>query len=67
MKDRIYTTWKEAKRAKIWDPYRECYLDPKGNIVVEPSSVKVETLIRIFKARRGTEREMLQRNPKKKS
>ncbi|XP_035843408.1 PH domain-containing protein DDB_G0287875-like [Helianthus annuus] len=45
MKDKIYRTWKEAKSAKIWDADRECYLDPKGNIVVEPSSISVETLI----------------------
>ncbi|XP_022020137.1 uncharacterized protein LOC110920219 [Helianthus annuus] len=35
MKDKIYRTWKEAKSAKRWDAERECYLDPKGNIVVE--------------------------------
>ncbi|KAJ0786545.1 putative transcription factor interactor and regulator CCHC(Zn) family [Helianthus annuus] len=46
MKDKIYVAWKEAKIARRWDPDRECYLDPKGNIIVEPSSVKVETLIK---------------------
>ncbi|KAJ0490443.1 putative transcription factor interactor and regulator CCHC(Zn) family [Helianthus annuus] len=46
MKTRIYNTWKEAKKARRWDTDRECYLDPKGNIVVEPSSVDVETLIK---------------------
>ncbi|XP_035830839.1 uncharacterized protein LOC118480217 [Helianthus annuus] len=45
MKDKIYRTWKEEKSAKRWDADRECYLDPKGNIVVEPSSISVETLI----------------------
>ncbi|XP_021971732.1 synaptonemal complex protein 1-like [Helianthus annuus] len=45
MKDKIYRTWKEAKSAKRWDADRECYLDSKGNIVVESSSVSVETLI----------------------
>ncbi|MFS8019437.1 putative transcription factor interactor and regulator CCHC(Zn) family [Helianthus anomalus] len=49
MKDKIYAAWKEAKRANRWDPDRECYLDPKGNIIVEPSSVKVETLIESLK------------------
>ncbi|MFS7893765.1 hypothetical protein Hanom_Chr00s001102g01673881 [Helianthus anomalus] len=29
---RIYNAYKEAKRAKRWDPNQECYLDPKGNI-----------------------------------
>ncbi|KAM0049485.1 putative transcription factor interactor and regulator CCHC(Zn) family [Helianthus debilis subsp. tardiflorus] len=44
MKTRIYQTWKEAKRANRWDPDRECYLDPKGNIAVDQVSVSVETL-----------------------
>ncbi|KAM0007872.1 putative transcription factor interactor and regulator CCHC(Zn) family [Helianthus debilis subsp. tardiflorus] len=43
-KEKIYAAWKEAKRANRWDLDRECYLDPKGNIIVEPSSVEVETL-----------------------
>ncbi|MFS8003058.1 hypothetical protein Hanom_Chr13g01209401 [Helianthus anomalus] len=46
MKDKIYAAWKEAKRANKWDPDRECNLDPKGNVIVEPSSVEVETLIK---------------------
>ncbi|KAF5818555.1 putative transcription factor interactor and regulator CCHC(Zn) family [Helianthus annuus] len=49
MKSKIYNTWKEAKKAKRWDLDRECYLDPKGNIVIEPSSVIVETLIESIK------------------
>ncbi|MFS7962271.1 hypothetical protein Hanom_Chr08g00724681 [Helianthus anomalus] len=44
MKSKIYHTWKEAKRANRWDADRECYLDPKGNIAVDPDSVSVETL-----------------------
>ncbi|MFS7961950.1 hypothetical protein Hanom_Chr08g00720941 [Helianthus anomalus] len=31
-----------------WDPDRECYLDPKENICVEPSSVDIETLIKLI-------------------
>ncbi|KAF5817656.1 putative transcription factor interactor and regulator CCHC(Zn) family [Helianthus annuus] len=46
MKEKIYEAWKEAKRARRWNPDRECYLDPKGNIIVEPTSVDVETLIK---------------------
>ncbi|XP_035834106.1 uncharacterized protein LOC110882178 [Helianthus annuus] len=45
MKDRHFRAWKEAKSAKRWDADRECYLDPKGNILVEPSTLLVETLI----------------------
>ncbi|MFS7997612.1 hypothetical protein Hanom_Chr12g01143841 [Helianthus anomalus] len=36
MKDKIYAAWKEPKRARRWDPDRECYLDLKGNMIVEP-------------------------------
>ncbi|MFS7977763.1 hypothetical protein Hanom_Chr10g00907801 [Helianthus anomalus] len=49
MKDKIYRAWKEAKKANRWDPDRECYLDPKGNIIVEQSSVTLETLIESIK------------------
>ncbi|MFS7947175.1 hypothetical protein Hanom_Chr06g00545011 [Helianthus anomalus] len=45
MKDRHYRAWKEAKSTKRWDAVRECYLDPKGNILLEPSTLLVETLI----------------------
>ncbi|XP_022026823.1 myosin-2 heavy chain, non muscle-like [Helianthus annuus] len=49
MKDSNYRAWKEAKRANRWDPDRECYLDPKGNIIAEPSTPVVETLIESLK------------------
>ncbi|KAM0064239.1 putative transcription factor interactor and regulator CCHC(Zn) family [Helianthus debilis subsp. tardiflorus] len=66
MKIRIYNTWKEAKKAKRWDPDRGCYLDPKGNIVVEPSSVDVETLIKSIAETKKKRISKLQRKPKKK-
>ncbi|MFS7943557.1 hypothetical protein Hanom_Chr06g00501631 [Helianthus anomalus] len=44
MKSRIYQTWKETKKANRWDPDRECYLDPNGNIAVDPDTFSVETL-----------------------
>ncbi|MFS7977059.1 hypothetical protein Hanom_Chr10g00899741 [Helianthus anomalus] len=49
MKDRNYKAWKEAKRANRWDSDRECYLDPKGKIIAEPSSLILETLIESLK------------------
>ncbi|MFS7945610.1 hypothetical protein Hanom_Chr06g00526311 [Helianthus anomalus] len=49
MRDKIYAAWKEAKKANRWDPDRECYLDPKANIIVERSSVKLKTLIESLK------------------
>ncbi|XP_022031908.1 golgin subfamily A member 6-like protein 22 [Helianthus annuus] len=45
---RIYNTYKEAKRAKRWDADRECYLDPQGNIAVNPDSISVDALIQQF-------------------
>ncbi|MFS7954123.1 hypothetical protein Hanom_Chr07g00626611 [Helianthus anomalus] len=49
MKDINYQALKEAKKANRWDPDRECYLDPKGNIVADPSTLIVETLIEQLK------------------
>ncbi|KAJ0442508.1 hypothetical protein HanIR_Chr16g0810131 [Helianthus annuus] len=45
---RIYTIYKEAKRAKRWDPDRECYLDPQGNIAIDPSSLSVDAIIQQY-------------------
>ncbi|MFS7946238.1 hypothetical protein Hanom_Chr06g00533671 [Helianthus anomalus] len=72
-KEKIYAAWKEAKRANRWDPDRKCYLDPNGNIIVEPSSVEVKTLIKSIEETEETEeqrerereRETKQRKPKK--
>ncbi|MFS7905571.1 hypothetical protein Hanom_Chr01g00049231 [Helianthus anomalus] len=40
MKKRIYDTYKEAKKARRWDPDRECYLDSKGNICIKIDDAK---------------------------
>ncbi|MFS7905790.1 hypothetical protein Hanom_Chr01g00051821 [Helianthus anomalus] len=45
-KKKIYGAYKEAKKAKRWDSDRECYLDPKGNIYIVPSTIDVETLMK---------------------
>ncbi|KAJ0765176.1 putative transcription factor interactor and regulator CCHC(Zn) family [Helianthus annuus] len=45
---RIYNTYKEAKKAKRWDPYQECYLDPKVNICVDPKSIDFEALVKLI-------------------
>ncbi|XP_022030921.1 protein FAM133-like [Helianthus annuus] len=42
---RVHT---EAKRAKRWDPYRECYLDPKGNIAIDPKTLSLEAMTAEF-------------------
>ncbi|MFS7929091.1 hypothetical protein Hanom_Chr04g00328461 [Helianthus anomalus] len=43
---RIYDSYKEAKKAKMWDPDRECYLDPKGNICIDPKSIDFDALVK---------------------
>ncbi|MFS8024341.1 hypothetical protein Hanom_Chr16g01462101 [Helianthus anomalus] len=45
-KKKIYEAYKEAKKAKRWDPDRECYLDPKGNICIDLTTIDVETLMK---------------------
>ncbi|KAJ0728253.1 putative transcription factor interactor and regulator CCHC(Zn) family [Helianthus annuus] len=45
-KKKIYDAYKEAEKAKRWDPDRECYLDPKGNICIDPSTIDVEILMK---------------------
>ncbi|XP_035840425.1 uncharacterized protein DDB_G0283697-like [Helianthus annuus] len=38
---RVHT---EAKRAKRWDADRECYLDPEGNIAIDPKTLSLEAM-----------------------
>ncbi|MFS7936581.1 hypothetical protein Hanom_Chr05g00417241 [Helianthus anomalus] len=45
-KKNIYLAYKEAKKVKRWDPDRECYLDPKGNICIDPATIDLEALIK---------------------
>ncbi|KAJ0576992.1 putative transcription factor interactor and regulator CCHC(Zn) family [Helianthus annuus] len=45
-KKKIYDAYKEAKKAKRWDPHRECYWDPKGNIFIDRSTIDLETLMK---------------------
>ncbi|MFS8002952.1 hypothetical protein Hanom_Chr13g01208121 [Helianthus anomalus] len=45
-KKKIYLAYKEAKKAKRWDPDRGCYLDPKGNICIDPATIDLEALIK---------------------
>ncbi|MFS8022670.1 hypothetical protein Hanom_Chr16g01442251 [Helianthus anomalus] len=45
---RIREAYKEAVKAKRWDPDRECYLDPKGNICTDPKSIDFEALVRLI-------------------
>ncbi|MFS7913602.1 hypothetical protein Hanom_Chr02g00143651 [Helianthus anomalus] len=43
---KIYDAYKEAKKAKRWDPDRECHLDPKGNICIDPKSIDFKALVK---------------------
>ncbi|MFS7929105.1 hypothetical protein Hanom_Chr04g00328601 [Helianthus anomalus] len=45
-KKKIYNAYKEAKKAKRWDPNRECYLDPKGNICVDQATIDFKALVK---------------------
>ncbi|MFS7964080.1 hypothetical protein Hanom_Chr08g00746001 [Helianthus anomalus] len=45
-KKRIYNAYKEAKKTTRWDPDRECYLDPKGNICFDPVTIDFEALVK---------------------
>ncbi|XP_035838872.1 ring-infected erythrocyte surface antigen-like [Helianthus annuus] len=45
---RISRTFKEAKQAMRWDADRKCYLDPNGNIAVDPDSFIVDLFIQQF-------------------
>ncbi|MFS7911126.1 hypothetical protein Hanom_Chr02g00114371 [Helianthus anomalus] len=68
IKDRNYRAWKGAKWANRWDPECGCYLDHKGNIIVEPSSLILETLMESLKQEdEQREREIHQIKLKKKS
>ncbi|MFS8024479.1 hypothetical protein Hanom_Chr16g01463741 [Helianthus anomalus] len=35
----------EAKGDRIWDDERKCYLDPEGNLVIDPDVVDFEALV----------------------
>ncbi|MFS7966306.1 hypothetical protein Hanom_Chr09g00772291 [Helianthus anomalus] len=42
---RVHT---EAKRAKRWDADRECYLDPEGNIAIDPKTLSLKAMTAEF-------------------
>ncbi|KAM0043739.1 putative transcription factor interactor and regulator CCHC(Zn) family [Helianthus debilis subsp. tardiflorus] len=46
---RISGIYLEAKRANRWDPDRECYLDPQGNIAIDHNTLDLETIIKKMK------------------
>ncbi|KAJ0659464.1 putative transcription factor interactor and regulator CCHC(Zn) family [Helianthus annuus] len=46
---RISGIFSEAKRANRWDPDRECYLDPYGNIAIDHNTLDLEAIIKELK------------------
>ncbi|MCG5051256.1 hypothetical protein L2164_21525, partial [Pectobacterium brasiliense] len=46
---RISRIYLEAKRAKRWDPDRECYLDEYGNIAIDDKTLDIEAIIKEYK------------------
>ena len=46
---RISGIYLEAKRARRWDPDRECYLDPYGNIAIDHNTLNLEAIIKELK------------------
>ncbi|KAJ0734642.1 hypothetical protein HanPI659440_Chr11g0422441 [Helianthus annuus] len=45
---RISRVYSEAKKAKRWDADRECYLDPEGNIAIDPKTLSLEAFAEEF-------------------
>ncbi|KAJ0505421.1 putative transcription factor interactor and regulator CCHC(Zn) family [Helianthus annuus] len=57
---RISGIYTEAKRAKRWDPDRECYLDPMGNIAIDSRTLDLDTIIQqIAEEEEGWQRKWL--------
>ncbi|KAM0026084.1 putative transcription factor interactor and regulator CCHC(Zn) family [Helianthus debilis subsp. tardiflorus] len=46
---RLSSIYSEAKRARRWDPDRECYLDPYGNIAIDDKTLDIEAIIKEYK------------------
>ncbi|KAF5823326.1 putative transcription factor interactor and regulator CCHC(Zn) family [Helianthus annuus] len=45
---RISGIFLEARRAKRWDPDRECYLDPYGNIAIDDKTLDIEAIVKEY-------------------
>ncbi|MFS7986992.1 hypothetical protein Hanom_Chr11g01016781 [Helianthus anomalus] len=41
----VYDVFMEAKSANRWDDKRKCFLDPQGNLAVDPKMVDFEALV----------------------
>ncbi|KAJ0826973.1 putative transcription factor interactor and regulator CCHC(Zn) family [Helianthus annuus] len=49
---KLYEPFQEAQRAKRWNEELECYLDPQGNPVVDPSKVDFDVVTNVFQSER---------------
>ncbi|MFS8018270.1 hypothetical protein Hanom_Chr15g01390111 [Helianthus anomalus] len=43
--DNVYDAYKEARSARRWDVEKECYVDPKGNPIVDLDEVDFDALV----------------------
>ncbi|MFS7915714.1 hypothetical protein Hanom_Chr02g00168491 [Helianthus anomalus] len=41
----VYAVFIEAKQLNRWDKERKCFVDPQGNLTVDPQTVDFEALI----------------------
>ncbi|KAJ0939968.1 putative transcription factor interactor and regulator CCHC(Zn) family [Helianthus annuus] len=46
--EKFRESFKETQRAKRWNDELECYMDPQGNPVVDPSKVDFEAVTNLF-------------------
>ncbi|MFS7998476.1 hypothetical protein Hanom_Chr12g01154261 [Helianthus anomalus] len=44
----VYKAFTEARWANRWDAKRECFVDPKGNPIVDPDKVDFEALVAVI-------------------
>ncbi|MFS7936037.1 putative transcription factor interactor and regulator CCHC(Zn) family [Helianthus anomalus] len=49
---KLYEPFQEAQRANRWNEELECYLDPQGNPVVDPSKVDFDAVTNVFPSER---------------
>ncbi|MFS8007108.1 hypothetical protein Hanom_Chr14g01257121 [Helianthus anomalus] len=44
----VYEIFMEAKGANRWDDERKCFVDPQGNLIVDPNMVYLKRLLQLF-------------------
>ncbi|KAJ0570307.1 putative transcription factor interactor and regulator CCHC(Zn) family [Helianthus annuus] len=44
----VYEIFMEARRANRWDDERKCFIDPQGNLALDPQKVDFEALVAVI-------------------